>query len=300
MGDTRVAVTGLDHIALAVPDLETALGFYTDAWGLVPVAEQGGRHHLAGQQSRHTDLVLSQGPTAALDHIALAVASPEVLERLAKRLVNAGHRTMKVSAMELRPGQTAAVVTHDPDGHRIELAVGAQDEGARDTSVQMAPLRLGHVVLGTPDQTAMTAFYHLLGFRVSDRNATGMWFLRCNADHHSLALIPADQPWLQHMAYDVGTVNEVMRGLALLREHDVTPVWGPGRHGPGSNVFTYYRDPAGFFIEYYGDLDKFDDFDPNDDITVVEWGPEHRGDVWGIAGRPPAAFVAGPNAGSLS
>lgn len=300
MGDPQVAVTGLDHIALAVPDLAAALGFYTDAWGLAPVAEADGEHHLAGRESRHADLVLVPGAEAGLDHLALGVASTEVLNRLAERLTAAGHAATPVPAAELRPGQTAAVSVPDPDGNRVELVVGPRDTGPRTAGDRPAPLRLGHVVLGTPDQAAMDAFYRILGFRVTDRNATGMWFLRCNADHHSLALVPAERPWLQHMAYDVGTVDEVMRGLGLLREHGVTPVWGPGRHGPGSNVFTYYRDPAGFFVEYYGDLDKFDDFDPAAEVPVVEWGPEHKGDVWGIAGRPPAAFIGGPDAGSTS
>jgi len=56
-------------------------------------------------------------------------------------------------------------------------------------------LKLGHVVLRVKDLQRSVAFYTgVLGFRVSDvypqtMMKGGMVFLRCNTDHHCLALV---------------------------------------------------------------------------------------------------------------
>ena len=50
---------------------------------------------------------------------------------------------------------------------------------------------------------------------------------------------------LQHIAFDVGSLDNVMRNFARLRGLEVECAWGVGRHGPGNNVFSYYTDPAG-------------------------------------------------------
>ena len=44
-------------------------------------------------------------------------------------------------------------------------------------------------------------------------------------------------------------------------------IWGPGRHGPGHNVFTYHRNPDDQIVELFTELDKMLDenlgyFDP--------------------------------------
>jgi hypothetical protein len=32
-------------------------------------------------------------------------------------------------------------------------------------------------------------------------------------------------------------------------------IWGPGRHGPGHNIYTYHLNPDGFTIEMFTELD---------------------------------------------
>ncbi|HXF74462.1 MAG TPA: VOC family protein, partial [Methylomirabilota bacterium] len=55
--------------------------------------------------------------------------------------------------------------------------------------------KVGHVVLKVADLERATEFYtQVLGFKVSDvypeeMMPGGMVFLRCNTDHHSLALV---------------------------------------------------------------------------------------------------------------
>ena len=60
--------------------------------------------------------------------------------------------------------------------------------------------------------------------------------------------------------------------------------WGPGRHGPGNNLFNYFIDPFGVVIEYTAEVEQVDD-------SYVSRGPEHwkwppgRIDQWGISDK---------------
>lgn len=295
----RCRTAGVDHIALAVPDLEAAVAFYVDRWGLSLVQREGDRCFLATTDACYADLVLLVGAEPALDHLAFAFASADELESVLDAVVACGHPGLRPLGPPEEPGQERSAAVLDPDGNTVELVLGSNrgaGHGAGDAPPPtrgVAPRKIGHVVLGTPQRDAMEAFYRHLGFVVSDRTAQGMSFLRCNEDHHTLALATTEAPWLQHVAYDVGTVDAVMRAMAAFREAGIAPIWGPGRHGPGDNIFTYYQDPAGTIIEYYGELEIFEEFDPK--LEAREWGPEHRGDTWGLAGPPPPAFfAAGP------
>ena len=85
-----------------------------------------------------------------------------------------------------------------------------------------------------------------------------MVFLRCNPAHHRLAILPGP-PALNHVAFDVSSVDELMRGLARLTEKGVKLSWGPGRHTAGNNTFTYYLTPNGNAVEYTSDLEEVDE-----------------------------------------
>ena len=63
-------------------------------------------------------------------------------------------------------------------------------------------------------------------------------------------------------------------------------IWGLGRHFLGSNLFWYFRDPAGNFAEYYADLDQI----PEDaEWDARDWAPDKSLYAWGPP--VPKAFV---------
>ena len=74
--------------------------------------------------------------------------------------------------------------------------------------------KIGHVVLNVADLEASLRFYtELLGLQVSDRYPDsmvpgGMVFLRCNTDHHGVALVGGghsnERSGLNHFAFEVG------------------------------------------------------------------------------------------------
>ena len=86
-----------------------------------------------------------------------------------------------------------------------------------------------------------------------------MEFLRCSADHHSLAIFRNNGPSLNHVAYELPNIDGLMRGTGRLKQNGFDTAWGIGRHGPGSNVFSYFVEPNGFVTEYTTEVDQVDD-----------------------------------------
>ena len=76
---------------------------------------------------------------------------------------------------------------------------------------------------------ALEFYQKALGFRLSDWIGDFMVFLRCNSAHHRVAILPGP-PALNHIAFDVSSVDELMRGLARMHENGIKLSWGPGRH----------------------------------------------------------------------
>ena len=143
------------------------------------------------------------------------------------------------------------------------------DELKRSGRPEGLPFRInkiGHVVLNVTDLARSVRFYtDVLGFEVSDiYPATmvpgGMVFMRCNADHHGVALVgimPGQSPnkELNHMAFEVGTLDEVLRARDFLRAHKV-PIDFEGRRRAGCQIAVEFRDPDGHRLEIYWGLDQ--------------------------------------------
>jgi catechol 2,3-dioxygenase-like lactoylglutathione lyase family enzyme len=279
-------VSGLHRVGVRVPDMATACEFYERVWGMEPTPAAAGEQGFRSRGENHADLVLVAGDDRGLDHVGLSVGSEAELHALLAKVRSAGYPVLSEPGKGVRPGDLLSAAVADLDGNRVELIVPSEPSGPR---ADRSKRHLGHAVLWTPQIGSQEAFYALLGFGVSDRTHIGMSFLRCNTDHHSVALAASrnGRHGLQHVAFDIGGVDDVMREFARLRDTGAECIWGVGRHGPGNNVFAYFRDPAGHVVEYYGDMEHVES------AEVAEarfWGPEHKGDIWGIAGAPPGPF----------
>ena len=128
--------------------------------------------------------------------------------------------------------------------------------------------KLGHVVIKVTDLQRSLAFYAgVLGFKVSDiigegRMPGGMIFLRCNPDHHGIALVggapgSAEQRELHHIAFEAGSLDDVFRARKHLCEQGVTIVF-EGRRGAGAQVAIEFLDPDGHNLEFYWGIDQID------------------------------------------
>ena len=137
-----------------------------------------------------------------------------------------------------------------------------------DTSeapLQFQLRKLGHVVLNVTDLETSVRFYtNVLGLQVSDRYPEsmvpgGMIFMRCNADHHGVALVggatKGERTSLNHFAFEVATLDEVFRTRTWLRKHGV-PIVFEGRRRAGCQIAVEFQDPDGNNLEIYWGLDQ--------------------------------------------
>ena len=103
---------------------------------------------------------------------------------------------------------------------------------------------------------------------------------RCNRDHHSVGFAPAEAPGLHHIAFEIESFAHIEQLADRFARRGHRLMWGPGRHGPGNNLFVYLEDPDGSLIEIFCDLVQIEnehDYVPRDwdDLQEVgnSWGP---------------------------
>ena len=139
----------------------------------------------------HHALEISPGP-AALDHFALELPGDEKLDILARRLESSGVEVIEKSPAGNHPD---VLEIRDPDGNKIEFHGPVDRSGEHAADSGRRPVRIHHVTLATMSMASMVDFYvEVLGFRVSDRMGDKFTWLRCNREHHTVAIVESDDP----------------------------------------------------------------------------------------------------------
>ena len=282
-------ITHLRHVDLAVPDYARQRTFYTATWGLTTVAEDSGIVFLAAEGSPEQYVVrIRQDDDKRLDLIAFGAQDPPAVDALAQRLAGDGVRLVVEPGALNTPGGGYGFRFFDVDGRTVEVSSGVAPRAHRRIEERESiPVRLSHVVINSANPQATVAFYERhLGFRLSDtltHPAMGnlMWFLRCNAWHHSLGITRAPHVALQHVSFEMRGLDEYMRGSGRLLRAGVEKVWGPGRHVAGDNTFSYFLDPHGNTVEYTTELECLDEdtWHPH----VYDFSQPEVTDQWGTA-----------------
>lgn len=148
----------------------------------------------------------------------------------------------------------------DPNGMTVAFSVTQQ----KDVNVDISPINqwgdirridapspvydkatlinVGHVVFFVDDLPATEAFYcQKLGFQVSDRYIDRAVFLRTqiNGCHHNLFLLklPHRGRGLNHVAFTVRDIHEVIGGGLAMNRQKWSTFIGPGRHPISSAYF---------------------------------------------------------------
>lgn len=136
----------------------------------------------------------------------------------------------------------------------------------RPTGLPFKLNKIGHIALYVQDLERSARFYtQVLGFQISDAYGHdmlpgGVVFIRLNADHHGIALFPATKEnrpgtGLHHVAFEVSTLDEVLRVRDHLRKHDV-PIHFEGRRRAGVQLAVEFQDPDGHNLEIYWGIDQ--------------------------------------------
>jgi catechol 2,3-dioxygenase len=274
----------LRSIAIGVTDLDGAERFYNDTWHLQTVVRTGDAVYLRGAGGFHHILALHCSSQPEVRNVTFSVDSAAALDGIAARTPQAGGRVLSGPQPVDEPGGGTAVTVADPQGRILRFVHGDQrlpEEGHSD-----APSRITHVVFNSADVAVAQRFFEqALGFRLSDRTRI-MAFMRCNSDHHSIALADSDANTLNHIAFVMPDLDAVMRGAGRMSDAGWPIEWGVGRHGPGNNVFSYFVGPDDFVIEYTADVLQVDDSYKTGGPSDWTW-PPGRFDQWGVS-KPPS------------
>ena len=287
---TRPLVCGLRSVEIGVPDVAAAEKFYTDVWLLTVAARTASTVYLRGTGAAHHLLSLTQTALPEVLAVTLASASRKDVDEIAVSVPANGGSILRAPGAIDEPGGGYGITFKDPQG-RIFRAVCEDARHADAAIVRDRPERLAHVVMNSHDTPAAQLFFeNALGFRLSDRTRI-MAFLRCCSDHHSIALADADNDCLNHIAFVMPDLDSVMRGAGRLKEAGHAIQWGPGRHGPGNNLFNYFLGPFDFAIEYTAEVSQVGDSYRTGGPDDWKW-PPGRIDHWGIGTGPSAELKA--------
>ncbi|WP_433786193.1 VOC family protein [Actinomycetospora sp. CA-101289] len=288
--EPAVRVSKLGYVGFETPDVERLVEYYTHVLDFVLV--EGDTHGaFLTTGADHHCVVVTEGGTRARQVVGYEIW--EDLDAAARRLEEAGYATERRS--DVGPGTPDVLVLEEP-GTGVPLhLVTAQDPSGADGFTPLRPTKLGHVAAYTPELAGIQGFYQdLLGFRWSDTVGDFFVFLRCNADHHAANFMASTKySGMHHVAYEMRDPNHLISMLDHLARHSYRLHWGPGRHGPGHNLFTYHRDPDGNVVELFTQIDVVHDeakgyWEPRpwheqvpmgprtwevDMATVNQWGP---------------------------
>ncbi len=294
-----MAVLGILSVTLEVPEIEPGLRFYTDA-GLVATVEGHVARLRCEGQDRDTIVLLGGAARKRLHHISLRA---DDLDGIAARVEGHGGQVIPAPPRFEDNG----LWLKDPHGMLIHLSERAADpelapgglfeinapgrvvrtrrSGVLPGSAYPAarPLRLGHVLVFSPDVPGSVAFMtEALGMGLADRAQDVIAFCcaRRNSDHHVVAFAKSPGVGFHHASVQLHDPDAVGRAGRALLAKSQRGDWGFGRHTIGSNFFHYIQDPWGSWFEYYSDMDYIDDYalwNPTNygmEDSLANWGPE--------------------------
>jgi catechol 2,3-dioxygenase-like lactoylglutathione lyase family enzyme len=216
---------------------------------------------------------------------AVDVAS---LESLAGGLSGAGVSVTQLAATDL---DGEGFTFRDPNAMEVAVHVPLPGLNLALPATSIRPRRLGHVNVKVPDPMGTAQWYiDHLGLKLSERLGDQFVFLRIGTEHHNLAFRgTSGEVDAHHAAMEIHGFDTYRPLLDRLAQLGYGAEYGPGRHAPGRNFFTYVRDPSsGLRVELFCDMAHI-----HDEAAYVPrtWHVDQRShtvNIWGP--QPPVTF----------
>ncbi len=245
-------ISEMGHVALQTTRLGESAEVAGGLFGLRDTESDARRSYFAATEAHH-EVVYIASDVDAVDHLGLVARDKQALVELRERIQRRGYPVVSEGPLEAGIGDGFSFV--GPEGFVFEIYTSMAPAGPLVPT--FGPQRYGHINLHPTDIETMKAFLvDVLEFRVSDVIGDGFaYFLRCNADHHGIALITG-RGTLHHHAWQtkqIGDLGDLADRLDRVGRH---LIWGPVRHGAGHNIAAYYVEPSGAVVELYTDLEK--------------------------------------------
>lgn len=277
-----VKVSDIAYGRLQSPSLDQAEEFLVN-FGMARAERTKDALYMRGTDPNHHIHVTHLGPSKFVG-LAYYVDDEDDLKKAAKAPGASGIENID------EPGGGKRVRLKDPHGYQIEIVHGMQqlpklpirrnvlnwgDEKLRRagelTRLERGPSqvkRIAHAVIMTQQATEKVKWYReTLGFVCSDDIYAGTKdniiasFNRCDrgetfVDHHVFLCLEGPKTGLNHLSFEVQTIDDVMMGHEHLKNmNKYEHVWGIGRHVLGSQVYDYWKDPWGRVHEHWTDTD---------------------------------------------
>jgi len=268
-------ISQMGYVALRTRDLTESIKNASDIFGLRLTANDGRKAFLAASDTHH-ELVYIQDEQDGADHFGVVAPNADELEAIRAKVDRAGYRVLSEGPIEDYVEQGFAFV--GPEGYTWQVYLPPQWHDIR--SGGYGPDRYGHINIRAQDSVEMTRFLvETFDFKVSDRiGVDSAFFLRCNPEHHGVAVQKADSAKLHHHAWLTQSIADLGRLGDRLARVGRRLLWGPVRHGAGHNIAAYFVEPNGTVIELYTDMEQiFDDdrepivWDADDLYWVNQW-----------------------------
>jgi catechol 2,3-dioxygenase len=245
--------TRASHVVLTVRDLARSRAFYVDAFGFAVSDEDSSTLYLRGiEEACHHSLVLKQTTgEPACERVGLRVYTEEDLEK-AKHYFDRANLPAKWVEV---PYQGRTLHVSDPVGTPLELCATQPTKPRLVVQFQQhhgaCPLRIDHFQILTPEVQKACEFYSEIGFRLSEFIAVDdsddllFVFLQRKGNPHDIVFAGGRGPRLHHAAFSVPDAAHILQACDIAGAHGfgANLEAGPGRHGPGHALYTYFRDP---------------------------------------------------------
>lgn len=262
----------LHHLHVVSHDPERLAAFYMKQMDLRPLASADSRIVLAGPGRA---VEISDANDGLPPYSGYAVDSHAQLMNLKERLERSDIECAAAASELYQPG---AFSVADPQGRRVAFGVSALDKAASG-----APGRLQHTVYQTTELERVVRFYvEQVGFAISDEvvdeNGVPMVvFMRSDDEHHSLAFFRGSRNEWDHHCYETREWNDIRDWGDRFAAAEVPIFFGPGRHGPGNNLFFMVTDPDGNRLEFSAELEHVTagaapGVWPHGERTLNSWG----------------------------
>lgn len=301
------------------PKLEDSLWFFKEVLGLIEVGRRDGSVYLRGWGDfvYPYSLKLTEASTSGPGEISWRAYSQEDLNTVVRMLNDMG---IKGEWADPDMGIGRGYRFKAPGGHTLRIFWNVERWRAPEelkSIVKVRPARLplkgvgvrriDHVNLYVNDVKSSREFYQKLGFRyhegvvVEGANIeTGAW-MSSSGWNHDLALLadPAGEGGrLNHVAFYVDSLEDLIKAAEIYREYGLRIAGGPVRHGISEGYGLYVYEPGGNLIEVFhgGYVNWVPDWEP-----VIWYFPREFwivANIWGLMTE--AVMIGSPPPKELS
>ena len=265
----------LHHLEIQSSNPERLSNFYSNIMDM-KIDKLSSDKFLCDGPSRK--IIITLGKDKTLSHAGMVCRNENNLNGF-KDFLNQKELKLKDYNSELyKPGSFSV---EDPDKNVLCFGV-LKDKSTASLNGIHAPLQ--HLTFASEDVESFQNFYeNKLGFQVTDRvvknnGELATCFTTSNHEHHTIACFKSSKKGMDHHSYEAGDWNHIKGWCDHFASNNIKLMWGPGRHGPGNNLFVFIEDIDGNWIEISAELETVHG------RPVKNWPQEERTlNLWGNA-----------------